>query len=130
MGDAVFVRDSGLGEVVVVEFDSVGEKKGLGGGVNNVEAAVVIEGRADVESIGASEGPGRVCAKFAVDDKRASNGDKGSGFKVEGVIVVFPGGYFRGEGGLAKKVEGEIGLWLKLVPKEVGEGSGEAGKDA
>ena len=36
MEDAVFVRDSGLGEVVMAEFDSVGKEKGLSGDVDDV----------------------------------------------------------------------------------------------
>ena len=102
--DVVFVHDSGLGKIVVSEFDSVREEKGLGGIVGNVEAAVVIEGRADVEAITASEGPGRACAGFVVDDDRASNGAKGSDIKVEGDVVVFPVGYSSGEGGSAKEI--------------------------
>ena len=81
MEDAVFVSDSGMGEVVVAEFNSVGEEK-----------------------LVASEGPGRACAGFVVDDDRASNGAKGSDIKVEGDVVVFPVGYSSGEGGSAKEI--------------------------
>ena len=130
MEDAVFVYDSRLGEVVVAEFDSVREEKGLGGRFDNMEAAVVIEGGVDVEAIAASEGPRSTCDGFIVDDDRAYDEAKGSGIKVEGAVVVFSGGHFRGEGGLTKKIEGEFGLRQKLVPKEVGEGFGEDDKDA
>ena len=96
MEDVFFVSDSGLGEVVVVEFDRVREDKGFGGGVDNVEAAVVIEGGSDVEAIAATEGPGRACAGFVVDEDWAADEANGSDVKVEGGVVVFPSRHFRG----------------------------------
>jgi hypothetical protein len=41
MEEAVFVRDFGRYEVVVSEFYCVGDDKGFGVGVNNLEVAVV-----------------------------------------------------------------------------------------
>ena len=130
MEDAVFISDGWLGEVVVAEFDRVKEEKSFGGGVDDVEAAVVIEGGSNVEAIAAVKGPGLACAGFVVDEDWAANGADGSGVKVDGSVVGFPGGHFRGQGGLAKEVEGEFCLGKKLVPKEVGGGFGETGKDA
>ena len=91
MEDEVFVSDGWLGEVVVMEFDCVREEKGFGGGVDNVEAAVVIEGGSNVETITAAEVPGLTCAGFVVDEDWAADGANGRGVEVEGDIVVFPG---------------------------------------
>ena len=41
MEGVVLVRDGGLGEVVMAKFDCVGEDKGFGGGVDDMEATVV-----------------------------------------------------------------------------------------
>ena len=87
MKDGVFVSDPVLGEVVVMKFGRVREEKGFGGGVDDVEAAVVIEGRSDVEAISAAEGPGLACAGFVVYEDRSANGADGSGVKVEGAVV-------------------------------------------
>ena len=91
MEDTVSISDSGLCEVVV-------------GGVNNVEATVVLEGRSDVEAIVAAEGPGITRARFVVDNDRVSDGADGSVVEVEGAVIVFPGGHFRAEGGLSKEI--------------------------
>ena len=130
MEDTVIICDGGLGEVVVEKLDCVGEDKGFGGGVDNVEATIVVESRSNVKAIAAAEGPGLACAGFVVDEDWAANGANGSGVEVEGVVVIFPGGHIGGEGGLTKEVEGEFRLREQLVPKEVGEGAGEAGEDA
>ena len=55
--DAVALGYCGLGEVVVEELDGVRVAKGFGDSVHNVEAAVVIEGRADVETLAVAEVP-------------------------------------------------------------------------
>ena len=70
----------------------------------------MIEGGADVEATAASEGLGRACTGFVVDDDSASDGAKGSGVEVEGAIVVFPDKHSRVEGGLTKEIEGDFGL--------------------
>ena len=94
--NAVLVRDGGLGEIVVSKLDCVGEDEGFGGGVDDLEATVVIEGGADVEAIATAEGPGRACAGFVVDEDWAADGTDGRGVEIEGAVVVFPGGYFGG----------------------------------
>ena len=104
MEDVVFVSDSGLGGLAVAEFDSVREEKGLGSGVDYVEATVVFEGGTDVEAIVTTESLGLARTGFVVDDNRVSDGAEGSGVEVEGAVIVFPGGYFRVVGGLAKEI--------------------------
>ena len=64
-----------------------------------------------------------------VDDERASNCAEGGGIKVEGAIEVFPYRYVWGKGELVEEVQGEFYLSEELVPQEVGEGIGDAGKD-
>ena len=83
MEDAFLVCDGGLGEVVVAELDCVGKDRGFGGGVDDVEATVVIEGWSDVEAIATMEGPGRASAMFVVDEVWAANGTNGRGIEIE-----------------------------------------------
>ena len=63
-----------------------------------------------------------------MDDDRASNWDDGGGIKVEGTIEVFLVRHFRGKGELVEGVQGDFRLREDLVPQEVGEGIGDAGK--
>ena len=77
MEDAFFVSDGRLGEVVMTKFDCVKEKKGFGGGVNDLEAAVVVAGGGDVGAIAATEGPGLGGAGFVVDEDCAADGSNG-----------------------------------------------------
>ena len=55
MEDAVFISDSGLGEVVVAELYSFRVEQRLGGGVDNMEVAVVLKCGPDVEAVAATE---------------------------------------------------------------------------
>ena len=64
------------------ELDGVGEEEHFVGAINNVEAAEVMEGRADVESMAAAKFPGITSAWFVVDD------DDTSGRPNEGGVVV------------------------------------------
>ena len=51
-----------------------------------------------------------------MNEDTAAYGAKGGGVEVEGAIEVFPIGKEGGDGGLAEKVEGELGLWEEFVP--------------
>ena len=46
-----------LGEISVEEFDCVGEDEMLGDGINDMEASIALERRANVESLAAAEVP-------------------------------------------------------------------------
>ena len=81
-----------------------------------MEATVVLQGGADVEAVAVAEGPGGAGGWIVVDEYAASNGAEGGGVKVEGVIEFFPSGSEGGDGGLAEKVEGELGLREEFVP--------------
>ena len=64
-----------------------------------------------------------------MDYEQTENWANGGDVKVEGDVEVFPDRHVRGKGGLAEEVQGEFGLQEELVPEEVGEGIGDAGKD-
>ena len=51
-----------------------------------------------------------------MDEYAASDGDEGVGVEVAGDIEVLPSGSEGGDGGLAEKVEGELGLQEEFVP--------------
>ena len=68
-------------------------------------------------------------ARIVVDNERADNWTGGGGVKVEGVVEVFPGRHVRGKGGLADEDQCEFFMWDELVPEEVEEVIGDAGKD-
>ena len=58
MEEAIFVCDGWLRKVVMAEFNSVGDKEGFCGGVDDLESAVVFQDGADVETFTGAEGPG------------------------------------------------------------------------
>ena len=51
MSDVVGRSAGRLGQIVVTELDVIREQQGLGDFFHNVEAAVVVEGRANVETV-------------------------------------------------------------------------------
>ena len=116
MEEAIFVSGGWFLKVVMVELNSVGDKEGFCGGVDDLEAAVVFQGGADVEAIAGAEGPGGEGGGLVVYEYTASNGAKGGGVEVEGAIEVFPCGCEVGDDGLAEEVEFELGLREELVP--------------
>jgi hypothetical protein len=65
VGDGIKAMDNGVGwcdgrdgEVVMMEVGSVGDAEGLGFGINDAMAAVMLQGDANVESVRAAEVPG------------------------------------------------------------------------
>jgi hypothetical protein len=79
IGDGVKAVDDGVswcnsqdGEVVMMEVDRVGDAKGLGFGINDVMAVVMLKGDADVDSIRAAEVPGAASGWLIVSDDRAA----------------------------------------------------------
>ena len=105
MDEAIYVSGGCLREVVMAELNSVRDKGGFYCGVNYLEAAVVLQGWDDVEAVAGAEGPGVAGGGIVVDGYAASNGAKGGGVEVEGVIEVFPSGNEGGCSGLAEEVE-------------------------
>ncbi len=129
VGDGVKAVDNGVGwcdsrdgEVVMMEVDSVGDAEGLGFGIDDVMAVVIIQGDANVESVRAGEVPGAASGWLIVGHDRAAKWEERGGIVVEGAIEVFPGGQAWCDGGLAEEVECQFCLWKEQVPKVMGEG--------
>ena len=99
------MSDGWMRKVVIAEFNSVGDNEVFFGGVDDLEAAVVLQGWADVEAVTGAEGPGGAGGGLVVDEYTASDGAEGGGVEVEGAIEVFPCGCEGGDGGLAEEVE-------------------------
>jgi hypothetical protein len=114
--------DSRDGKVVMTEVNSVRDAEGLGFGINDAMAAVMLQGDANVESIRATEVPGAASGWLIVGDDRAAKWEERGGIVVEGAIEVFPSGHAWCDGGLAEEVECQFCLWKEQVPKVTGEG--------
>ena len=54
MDNDIFRFEDRLDQVIMTELDSAGEEEHFGGAIDNMEAAEVMEGRADVESMAAA----------------------------------------------------------------------------
>ena len=52
----------------MAKLDGVGDKEGFGVGIDDLEAAVVVESRPNVETRASAESPGESCGGFVVDD--------------------------------------------------------------
>ena len=79
VGDGVKAVDNGIywcdgwdGEVVMTEVNSVRDAEGLGFGINDATAAVMLKGDANVESIRAMEIPGAVSGWLIMGDDGAA----------------------------------------------------------
>ncbi len=79
------------GEVVVTEVNCVGDAEGLGFGINDMMAAVMLEGDTNIESVRAAEVPGAMGGWLVVDDDWAAKWQEKGGIVVEGTIEVCPG---------------------------------------
>jgi hypothetical protein len=89
----------------MTEVDSVGDAEGLGFGINDAMAVVMLKGDTDVESVRAAEVPGAASGWLIVGDDRAAKWEERGCIVVEGAIEVFPGGHAWRDGGLAEEVE-------------------------
>jgi hypothetical protein len=112
IGDGVKAVDNGVGwcdsrdgEVVMAEVDSVRDVEGLGFGIDDAMAAVMLKGDANVESVRAAEVPGAASGWLIVGDDWAAKWEERGGIVVEGAIEVFPGRHACRDGGLVKEVE-------------------------
>jgi hypothetical protein len=110
--DGVKAVDNGVGwcdgqdgEVVMTEVDSVGDAEGLGFGIDDAMAVVMLKGDANVESIRAAEVPGVTNGWLIVGDDRAAKWEERGGIVFKGAIEVFPGRHAWCDGGLAEEVE-------------------------
>ncbi len=89
VGDDVKAVDNGVGwcdgwdgEVLMTEVNSVGDAEGLGFGINDTMAAVILKGDADVESFRAAEVPGAVSGWLIVGDDGAAEWEERGGIVV------------------------------------------------
>jgi hypothetical protein len=110
IGDDVKAVDNGVGwcdgrdgEVVMTEVNSVGDAEGLGFGIDDAMAAVMLQGDTNVETVRATEVPGAASGCFIVGDDRAAKWEERGCIVVEGAIEVFPGGHAWCDGGLARR---------------------------
>ena len=99
--DSVFCGDGRLREIVVQDLDGVGDDEGFGGGVDDLEAAVVVEGGANCEALAPSVAPRGAFAWLGVDDDGRAEWGYGGGVEVEGAVEMLPGGHGRVDVGLA-----------------------------
>ena len=102
---AIFVNGGWLRKVVMAELNSVGDKDIFCGGVDDLKAAVVLQGGADVEAVAGAEGPGDASGWLVMNEDAASDGAEGGGVEVEGAIEVFPCRCEGGDGGLEEEVD-------------------------
>ncbi len=112
IGDGIKTVDNGVvwcdgcnGEVVMTEVDNVGYVEGLGFGIDDAVAAVMLKGYADVECVRATEVPDVASGWLIVGDVVAAEWEERGGIVVEGAIEVFPGRHAWRDGGLAVEVE-------------------------
>ncbi len=112
--------DSRDGEVMMMEVDSVGDAEGLGFGINDAMAAVMLKGDTDVEFVRAAEVSGAASGWLFVGDDGAAKWEERGSIVVEGAIEVFPGRHAWRDRGLAEKVECYLCLWKEQVPKVTG----------
>ena len=75
----------------MAELDGVREECGFGNLVDDVEAAVVLGGVANIESIAASVIPGCTGRGLVVDEDATAQGADGGGVVVEGAVEILPG---------------------------------------
>ncbi len=79
--------------------------KGLGFGIDDMMAAVMLKGDANIESVRATEVPGAVSGWLIVGDDGATEWEERGGIVVEGAMEVFPGRHAWRDEGLAEEVE-------------------------
>ena len=95
---------------------------GLGFGIDDAMAAVMLKGDANLESVRTAEVPGAAGGWLVVDEDGAAKWHERGGIVVEEAIEVFPGGHAWRDGGLAEEVKCLLCLWKEQVPKVTGEG--------
>jgi hypothetical protein len=75
-----------------MEVDCVGDAEGLGFGINDMMAVVMmLEGDANVESVRATEVPGAMGGWLVADDDGAAEWQERGGIVVEVAVDVCPG---------------------------------------
>ena len=110
-----------LCEVLMTEFDCVGDGHGLVFSIDNVLTAVVIERRSSTKTMFSAEIPRFPAAWLFVNDDRDAKRAKGRGVVVEWTAMqIFPRALAWIHSGLAQEVEGELGLLEEFIPQVFG----------
>jgi hypothetical protein len=74
-----------------MEINCVGDAEGLGFGIDDAMAAVMLKGDANIESGRSTEVPGAAGGWLVVDDDGAAEWQERGGIIVKGAIEVCPG---------------------------------------
>ena len=74
----------------MVELNGVANADTLGGGIYDFVALVVVEGRANAESVTCAEVPDLEWSRFVVYGYFGSNGYEGCDLVVDDTVLVFP----------------------------------------
>jgi hypothetical protein len=107
----------------MAEFDCVGDDLALGVCIDELEAAVGIQGWTNVESTLGTKVPRASCCRFGMDEDPTTNWTQRRLVEIERPLKEFPSTDPRVQRGLPKKIEGKLGLWEKEIP-QVGRKSG------
>jgi hypothetical protein len=83
--------DSQDGDVVVMEVNCVGDAEGLGFGIDDMMAVVMLKGDPNVESVRTAEVPGAAGGWLVVDDDGAAKWHERGGIVVEEAVELCPG---------------------------------------
>ena len=102
MVDTVGGGKGRLGKLIVAEFNGFGEQRGLVGAVHDVKAAVVVEGRSNVEAITGTKVTRLASVGIVVDEEFVSKGVNWCGVVAMGAVEVIPGGDVRIQCGLVE----------------------------
>jgi hypothetical protein len=94
--------DSWDGEIVVTEVDCVEDAKGLGFGIVDAMAVVMLKEDTNIEYVRATEVPGAAGGWLVVDDDGAAKWQEIGGIVVEGAIEVCSGWHAWRDRGLAE----------------------------
>ena len=111
-----------MGDVGVAELNCVRVEVGLGLLINELIAALVVEGWTNIETLARAEFPKFLVVGIGVDEKSKTLRSNRSGVVVVGDMEVLPGRMVGNKSGLVEKVEDEIGFWEQIVPKVVSKG--------
>jgi hypothetical protein len=97
--------DGRHGKVVVMEVDCVRDAEGLGYGIDDLMAVVMLEGDANIKFIRAAEVQGAAGGWLVVDEFGAAEWQERGGIVVEEAIEVCLGWHAWCDGGLVEEVE-------------------------
>jgi hypothetical protein len=113
----------------MAKFGSIQDDLAFGVGLDKLEAAVGVRGRANTETWFRVEIPRLSSSRLCMDEDATTNWTKWSLVEVEGTLEKFPCTNPMIEHGLMEKIEGKFSLWQKKVPKVRGKCGVDAGQN-